>query len=345
MFAAVMVFAQILFATVPPVSDAVENSGLTINLIRHYDGESFQGTLYADPPSDAVGGGNLDDIVAAAALQWQAAINDDVVIDLHYGWHAKPEGNANAGGAGAVSVSADGKSVVAKLFLNRTRSGWWLDSTPFDSSEFGEPVLVFDDLGGGELLVGGKAQPIPGGGSLGTDAVAVAIHEMGHVVGHSWGYPNYLPATGANVDNGYVGEVVVPERLPFAGTVIPTLYSHVHMFGPAMGGGGGRPTVTDVDILAAAVFAGYESLNLFGDIVSASGALGDVNCDGVVTVADAARTIEAAVGLVTAGECPLSNPAGEFDQVAADLNGDGVVTAVDAAILMQCVVGSQHALC
>ncbi len=73
---------------------------------------------------------------------------------------------------------------------------------------------------------------------------------------------------------------------------------------------------------------------------------GDVNCDGQVSVVDAAITLQATVGLrIEADSCPLADPASELNTSAADLDNDDVVTIVDAAALMQCVVGAPSAVC
>ena len=58
--------------------------------------------------------------------------------------------------------------------------------------------------------------------------------------------------------------------------------------------------------------------------------LGDANCDGKITSADAAAILRAAVGLA-----PLTAQG----MINADVDGDGEVTAADAAIILRYVVG------
>ncbi len=74
---------------------------------------------------------------------------------------------------------------------------------------------------------------------------------------------------------------------------------------------------------------------------SAETSSGDANCDGLVTVTDAAFTLEAIVGLrAPIQSCPLDNPATELNGAAADIDSDSRITVTDVAAIVQCAVGS-----
>ncbi len=74
--------------------------------------------------------------------------------------------------------------------------------------------------------------------------------------------------------------------------------------------------------------------------------IGDVNCDGQITVTDVSNLLQAVVGLRDpVSSCPLANPASEVSTAAGDADDDGAITANDVALLMRCVVGAPDALC
>jgi len=68
-----------------------------------------------------------------------------------------------------------------------------------------------------------------------------------------------------------------------------------------------------------------------------NGVLGDVDCDGVLTINDAYLTSQYAVG--------LSNQSCTFDQIAGDINRDGVVDINDAYAIARCSVNLQEYYC
>ncbi len=68
--------------------------------------------------------------------------------------------------------------------------------------------------------------------------------------------------------------------------------------------------------------------------------IGDVDCDAMVTVADASYALQLAVGSRSdSGGCPLGDPLSEANAVAADANNDNAITVVDANLILQCAVG------
>ncbi len=72
-----------------------------------------------------------------------------------------------------------------------------------------------------------------------------------------------------------------------------------------------------------------EATTVDGSITFATAVLGDANCDGQITAADAALILRSIVGL-----SELSAQ-GAFN---ADVDGDGEVTAEDAAIILRYIV-------
>ena len=78
-----------------------------------------------------------------------------------------------------------------------------------------------------------------------------------------------------------------------------------------------------------------EAATVDGSITFDAIVYGDVNCDGMITPADAALILRSIVGLSTLGAQNMLN---------ADVNGDGVITAEDAACILRYVVGLIEAL-
>jgi len=95
----------------------------------------------------------------------------------------------------------------------------------------------------------------------------------------------------------------------------------------------------------AALTAAYDAgLNVVtGDLqqgsVTVGGLIGDVNCDGQIIILDAYIVSQAAVGLRTEANCPLTNPSTQFAGANADLTGDGTVNILDAYAIARCAVG------
>lgn len=68
---------------------------------------------------------------------------------------------------------------------------------------------------------------------------------------------------------------------------------------------------------------------------------GDVDCDGILTVADALLIAQFGVGNRAAvGECPIAVPATQLAALKGDINNDQTTNIIDALMISQCVVGN-----
>lgn len=74
--------------------------------------------------------------------------------------------------------------------------------------------------------------------------------------------------------------------------------------------------------------------------------IGDVSCDGFITLRDALMiTQHAGAARADAGLCPLPDPSAQLNAARADVNGNGVVDDVDAALILECIVEIPNSLC
>jgi len=72
---------------------------------------------------------------------------------------------------------------------------------------------------------------------------------------------------------------------------------------------------------------------------------GDVNCDGLLNVADSLVIAQYSAGLRTqSAACPLADAATEIGP-GADVNNNGVINVADALLVAQCTVGVPNAAC
>jgi len=95
-------------------------------------------------------------------------------------------------------------------------------------------------------------------------------------------------------------------------------------------------------------YSDYASLGQYTLAASESPifALGDVNCDGRSTIADALFVSQFAVGNRTASaQCPLADPTTQIYAPNADVNSNNRVTVADALMISQCSAGIPNALC
>lgn len=82
-------------------------------------------------------------------------------------------------------------------------------------------------------------------------------------------------------------------------------------------------------IMATGIFSVLSAAKAQSDVLTAT-LLGDANCSGTITAADASRVLRHVVGLQTLTPQGLVN---------ADVNNDGEVSAADAAMILRYVVG------
>jgi hypothetical protein len=165
-----------------------------------------------NPPANAVGGGNLMDIVNAAARMWESSYSDPITINLHFGW-------APVGDAGIHTLVEQGGSPNREitgliLFDNSGAAHFYLDPTPNSNEEYRRRTEEYQDLGGGLVNVA-RLYSSPTGEAVGRiDLLSVALHEIGHAFG-------MCAANTAFILTAKQGAVQISGDLAYAGTVIP----------------------------------------------------------------------------------------------------------------------------
>ncbi len=149
------------------------------------------------------GGGNIEDIFAAAAGFWEGAILDDEIVPIEYGW--------TPGGGPLAFAIGDGRS--GRIFVPVAHD-FFLDLTPDQNEEYTTPVTSFLTIDGQQVNYGvGFTGGF--GGADGFDLLTILIHEIGHVLGSA---PSHFDDSLGEGD----GDVDIDAHLPLAGIALPT---------------------------------------------------------------------------------------------------------------------------
>jgi hypothetical protein len=228
-------------------------------------------------PDNAVGGGNLDDIVNTAARIWESAYADSITITLYYGW--APIGDA---GNHTLLVQGDNpnREITGRiLFDNSGASLFYLDPTPNLNEEYRRLTEEYEDLGAGRINVGRIYRKAVDEAAGYIDLLSVAMHEMGHALGMSSANLSFM-------EQCQQGILYISGGLPFNGTAIPLAYNNSGIvphfdaneiaYGSVMSGinSDERRMPSELDIVANAQISGYTILNLNPQEAIQSGQLG-----------------------------------------------------------------------
>lgn len=220
--------------------------------------------LGGNPPANAVGGGNIADIVNAAARIWASAYADTATVTIHYGW-------ASLGDAGTHTLIRQGGTPNREiegiiLFDNSGASSFYLDPTPNDNEEYRRRTEEYQNLGGGFVNVARLFSSPTGAAAGHIDLLSVALHEIGHAMGMCAGNAAFVAEAGAGV-------IGLADGFPYEGTVIPLastnagITSHFDAtqvtYGALMSGisADERRLPSTLDIVANARISGYEIAN------------------------------------------------------------------------------------
>lgn len=222
-----------------------------LTIVRNFSGGTAS--------SNQNGAGTLTSIFNAAADVWEAAIGDAHVVTLSFGWANLGSGTLGQHSMGTQGGTPHRETAGTIQFSNNAGIDWFMDSTPFDGSEYTTYTESTANLGGGVLNTGRVYTGGTGFAAGNTDMMSVALHEIGHALGMSSANTAWQAETGD-------GDVDVQAPRPFAGSVIPMVSgAHINISTALMFpsiGTGLRRWVSAADILANAEVSQFNNLNL-----------------------------------------------------------------------------------
>ncbi len=235
-------------------------SGMTIAIAGQANALTITRNFTGGTASANVSGtGTLQTLFNAAADVWEAAILDSHNLTLNYSWSNLGSGTLGQHSMGTQGGAPHRETSGTIQFSNNSGIDWFMDSTPFNHSEYTTFTASTANLGGGVVNTGRVYTGSTGLAVGNTDMMSVMLHEIGHALGMSSANTAWQGETGD-------GDVDVQAPRPFAGTVIPMVSgAHINIGTSLMFPSIGTDTrrwISAVDILANAEVSNFTDLNL-----------------------------------------------------------------------------------
>ncbi|MEM7313203.1 MAG: hypothetical protein AAF497_08630 [Planctomycetota bacterium] len=266
-------------------------------------------------PGNLSGEGDIEMLGDIVARYWESIYLDDHVLEVEYGWFPRSGPTAThryvAGGGNPFR-----QTVATIAFDNDGTTAWFLDATPWESSEYSNSADIQRDFGGGVMNTG-RVFTNGQGPAQNRDFLSTAIHEFGHALGLSSGNQAFLAERGDN-------DIDVEAPLPYAGAELPLLNgsAHLDISNAVMRSSrpdGVRRLASEADIVGNAQISQFLNINLNPSIPRPFTL--DFNSDDIVDVLDLDTLLS--VGPIDVGVAVDANNS-QFD-----LNGDGIIDPAD----------------